>query len=201
LPAVGDQWQGAPVADPVRPDILRPADVTRLLQGCGPTPAGLRLAALAATLHGACPRIGVALALEAGDVDLTAASIRLRGRREWEVALDDVPLARLARWIACRTSHGIGSGPLFCTLDRAPLDHSYVRRELAALGRRAGVRIPVSAEALRRAGVARLIAAGVGDARLQEYLDHGRAGVPRGTGVAWRRAAGQRRGRRAPLST
>ena len=165
------------MADPVRPDILWPADVTRLLEGCGPTPAGLRLAALAATLYGACPRLGVALALEAGDVDLTAARIRLHGRRAWEVALDDVPLARLARWITCRASHGIAAGPLFCTLDGAPLDHSYVRRELAALGRRAGVRVPVSAEALRRAGVARLIAAGVGDARLQEYLDHGRAGV------------------------
>jgi hypothetical protein len=42
-----------------------------------------------------------------------------------------------------------------------------VRRELATLGRRARVRVPVSAEALRRAGVPRLIATGVGDARLR----------------------------------
>jgi integrase/recombinase XerD len=165
------------VADPVRADILGHGDVTRLLQRCGPTPAGLRLAALAATLYGACPRLGVALALEADDVDLSAARIRLRGRRAWEVALDDVPLARLARWIHCRASHGLGPGPVFCTFDGARLDHSDVRRELATLGRRAGVRIRVSAEALRRAGVARLITAGADDARLQEYLDHGRPGV------------------------
>jgi integrase len=151
--------------------------MTRLLQRCGPTPAGLRLAALAAILYGAGPRLGVALAVEADDVDLSAARIRLRGRRVWEVGLDDVPLARLARWIDCRASHGLGPGPLFCTFDGARLDHSYVRRELAALGRRAGVPTPVSAEALRRAGIVRLIAAGVDDARLQEYLDHGRAGV------------------------
>jgi integrase len=168
---------GSPVADPARPDILGQADVLRLLDRSEETPAGIRLAALAATLYEACPRLGVALALEVDDVDLTGARLQLRGRRAWQVALDDVPLARLARWIACREEHGIGAGPLFCTFDGARLDHSYVRRELAALGRRAGVRTRVSAEALRRAGVARLITEGADDERLQQALDHGRARV------------------------
>ena len=47
----------------------------------------------------------------------------------------------------------------------------------AALGREAGLDAPVSAEALRSAGAARLIAAGVGDDELQRHLDHGRAAV------------------------
>ena len=157
--------------------VLQDHEVAGLLDEAGDSAAGLRMAALVATLYHACPRLGVALGMEAGDVDLTAARMRLHGRRDWEVPLAEAPLARLSRWIACRSAYDLGPGPLFCTFDGTRLDDSYVRRELGALGRRAGVGVPVSAEALRRAGVARLIAEGVGDERLQQRLDHGRAGV------------------------
>ncbi len=157
--------------------VLQDHEVTGLLGEAGDSAAGLRMAALVATLYHACPRLGVALGMEVGDVDLTSAQMRLRGRRDWEVPLEEAPLARLSRWIACRAAYGLGPGPLFCTFDGTRLDDSYVRRELGALGRRAGVAVPVSAEALRRAGVARLIAEGVDDDRLQQRLDHGRAGV------------------------
>jgi integrase/recombinase XerD len=157
--------------------VLRDHEVAGLLGEAGESAAGLRMAALIATLYHACPRLGVALGMEVDDVDLPAARIRLRGRRDWEVRLEEGPLARLSRWLACRAAYGLGPGPLFCTFDGTRLDDSYVRRELAALGRRAGVTVPVSAEALRRAGVARLIALGVDDDRLQQRLDHGRAGV------------------------
>lgn len=156
---------------------LRPDDVATLIDRAGDAPAGLRLGALVATLYYACPRLGVALGVRMDDVDLTAARIHLRGRRNWTVALDEAPLARLTRWIACRASLGLGGGLLFCTFDGTRLDHSYVRRELGALGRRAGLGTAVGAEMLRRAGAARLVADGLGDTHLQERLDHGRTGV------------------------
>ncbi|HTI35022.1 MAG TPA: tyrosine-type recombinase/integrase [Miltoncostaea sp.] len=157
--------------------LLRQDEVRALADQAGDSPSGLRLAALVATLYHACPRLGVALRMDVRDADLTAACIHLRGRRDWQVRLDDVTLGRLARWIACRGSLGLGDGLLFCTFDGGPLDDSYVRRELGALGRRAAVGTAVGAEVLRRSGVARLVAAGVGDAHLQERLDHGRTGV------------------------
>lgn len=157
--------------------LLRPDEVPALLEATDDTPSGLRLAALVATLYHACPRLGVALGARMDDVDLTAARIHFRGRRDWTVALDEAPLARLTRWIGCRASLGLDAGHLFCTFGGARLDDSYVRRELGALGRRAGVATPVGAEMLRRSGAARLVALGVGDAHLQERLDHGRAGV------------------------
>jgi site-specific recombinase XerD len=157
--------------------VLRPDEVTALLNRAGNAPAGLRLAALVATLYHACPRLGVALGVRMDDVDLTAAQIRLSGRRDWTVPLDEAPLARLTRWIACRASLGLDAGLLFCTFDGGRLDDSYVRRELGALGRRAGIGAAVGAEMLRRSGAARLVAEGVGDAHLQERLDHGRTGV------------------------
>jgi site-specific recombinase XerD len=158
--------------------VLRDADVQRLVDQAGETPAGLRMAALVAVLHHACPRLGVALGMRVEDVSLDEARVRLRGRRDWEVELDVPSLARLSRWVASRGALGLGTtGILFCTFDGAPLDDSYVRRELGALGRRAGLASPVSAERLRRSGIARLIAAGVGDEHLQRRLDHGRPGV------------------------
>lgn len=156
---------------------LRPDDVAALIDQAGDTPSGLRLAALVATLYHACPRLGVALGVQMDDVHLTAARIDLRGRRDWTVPLDEAPLARLTHWIACRASLGLGDGLLFCTFDGGRLDDSYVRRELGALGRRAGIATPVGAEMLRRSGAARLVADGVGDAHLQERLDHGRTRV------------------------
>ena len=156
---------------------MTPRDVLRLLEVAGEKPAGLRLGALVATLYSACPRLGVALALDTGDVNLPAARMTLRGRRAWEVDLDVVTLARISRWLACRADLGLGPGLLFCTFEGSPLDASYVRRALPALGREAGLASAVSAERLRRAGVVRLIAAGIGDDELQRQLDHGRAVV------------------------
>jgi len=156
---------------------MTPRDVLRLLDAAGEKPAGLRLAALVATLYSGCPRLGVALAMGTGDVNLPAAPERHAGRRAREVDLDVVTLARISRWLACRADLGLEAGFLFCTFEGAPLDASYVRRALPALGREAGLDAPVSAEALRSAGAARLIAAGVGDDELQRHLDHGRAAV------------------------
>lgn len=164
-----------PMGDPAV--LLRPDDVAALTDLAGDSPSGLRLGALVATLYYACPRLGVALGVRMDDVDLTAARMHLRGRRDWTVPLDEAPLARLTRWIACRTSLGLDGGLLFCTFDGGRLDHSYVRRELGALGRRAGLGTAVGAEMLRRSGAARLVANGVADAHLQERLDHGRTGV------------------------
>ncbi len=142
------------MAERITVAVLQEHEVAGLLDEAGDSAAGLRMAALVATLYHACPRLGVALGMDAADVDVTAARMRLRGRRDWDVMLEEPPLARLSRWIACRAAYDLGSGPLFCTFDGARLDDSYVRRELGALGRRSGVSVPVSAEALRRAGVA-----------------------------------------------
>ena len=77
--------------------VLRDHEVAGLLDEAGDSAAGLRMAALVATLYHACPRLGVALGMDAEDVDLTAARMRLRGRRDWDVPLREAPLARLSR--------------------------------------------------------------------------------------------------------
>src|SRR4051794_7317597 len=107
--------------------LLRHDEVRALADAAGDSPSRPGLPAPVAALYHACARLGVALRLTAPDTstrnpdvrdaDLTAACIHLRGRRDWQVPVDDATLGRLARWIACRASVGLGDGLMFCTSD------------------------------------------------------------------------------------
>jgi site-specific recombinase XerD len=136
--------------------VLSAAEVIALIRSCSPrAPTGIRNRALIAVLWRCGLRVGEALALEQRDIDLDAATIRVRhgkGDRSRTVGLDDQTAALIGRWIDRRRALSPGArSPLFCTLRGARIDSSYVRRLLPRLARKAGIDRRCHAHGLRHA--------------------------------------------------
>jgi integrase len=109
-------------------EVLTPAEVTALISQCSPR-APTRTRALLTLLYRSGLRVSEALALRAGDVNLTTHAVRvLHGKggkattRGFHPSADDA----LARWLDMRRQLG-GRGPLFCTLQGGPVSDQYVR--------------------------------------------------------------------------
>lgn len=145
-------------------------DVHDLLAACGTRPSGLRLAALISTLYFAGARLSAALQLEIGHFDRRDGWLSIAGQPRLQLLGDT--RAWLDRWLRYRRAAGIDCVPMFCTRRCTPLDPSYVRHALRRTARRAGLSAPVSAEALRRAGVQRLVGDGADVAAVRAYLGH-----------------------------
>ncbi len=158
-----------------RIEALEPADVARMLSASSSGPASVRLAAIVCVVYGTGLRAARVLRRTVGAVDLTVRTLA-PGRPGGEaLPLDEAAAAAIASWLDCRSAAGVPGDLLFCRFDGGPLEPSYVRHALGRLRRRAGIGKPVSAEALRRAGAARLLARGGGDGDLQRFLGHRRS--------------------------
>jgi site-specific recombinase XerD len=135
--------------------------VIALIHGCsGRAPTGIRNRALIAVLWRCGLRIGEALALELRDVDLDAATIRVRhgkGDRSRTVGLDEQTAALIARWLDRRRTLNVGArSTMFGTLHGGRIDSSYVRRLLPRLARKAGITKRVHPHGLRHTYAAEL---------------------------------------------
>jgi site-specific recombinase XerD len=146
----------APAASSRRrpPEVLSESEVIALIRACSTrAPTGVRNRALIAVLWRSGLRISEALALELRDVDLQAGTLRVRhgkGDRSRTVGVDEQTAAMLARWIDRRRALRPGArAPVFCTLQGAQIDSSYVRRLLPRLARKAGITRRVHAHGLR----------------------------------------------------
>jgi site-specific recombinase XerD len=90
------------------------------------------------------------------------------------LGLDPAAFALLERWLDRRAALGLGRRRrVFCTLQGAPLDASYVRRLLPRLARRAGIDKRVHPHGLRHAHAAELAQEGVPVNVIQQQLGHG----------------------------
>ncbi len=134
--------------------MLTEAEALALLRACSlHAPTGIRNRALIAVLWRCGLRLAEALALELRDVDLQAGTIHVRsgpGAKSRTVGVDEQTGALLAHWLDRR--RGLRSGaraPVFCTLQGAAIDSSYVRRLLPRLARKAGITRRVHAHGLR----------------------------------------------------
>lgn len=124
-------------------DLLTPEEVDRLLRMCSKrAPTGKRNRALIAVLWRCGLRLGEALALSPKDVDLQEFTVRVQqgktGKRV--VGLDQGTALLVEQWLAARKKLKPGArSPLFCTLQGASLDQSYVRHLLPRLATKAGI--------------------------------------------------------------
>ncbi len=154
-------------AGPKRPSRRRPAEiltadeVLALIRACSPTaPTGVRNRALIAVLWRSGLRVGEALALELRDVDLVAATLRVRhgkGDKSRTVGLDEQTAALIARWLDHRRALRPGArAPALCTVAGATIKTGHAgerhpRRARSTIGRwETGAREGSSSYASRR---------------------------------------------------
>ena len=158
-------------------ELLTQSEVRALLGACSSrAPTGIRNRALLAVLYRGGLRVSEALVLEPRDVDAAAGTLNVRhgkGDRQRLVGLDPQAFALLARWTDRRVALGLGRRRrVFCTLQGAPLDASYVRRLLPRIAARAEIHKRVHAHGLRHAHAAELVAEGVPVNVIQQQLGH-----------------------------
>ena len=142
-------------------DVPTDAEVVALIRACSNrAPTGIRNRALIVVMWRCGLRIAEALGLKPSDVDLDAGTLRVRhgkGDKPRTVGLDDQTGQLLARWLDKRQAVGLnGRQLLFCTLDGAELDQSYVRHLLRRLAVKAGVERRIHPHGLRHAYAAGL---------------------------------------------
>jgi len=159
------------------PEVLSEAEAIALLKACSSrAPSGVRNRALIAVLWRCGLRISEALALELRDVDLDAGTVRVRhgkGDKSRTVGLDEQTTALLARWLDRRKKLSPGArAPIFCTLQGARIDSSYVRRLLPRLARKAGIDRRVHAHGLRHTYASELAREGTAINVIRDALGH-----------------------------
>jgi integrase/recombinase XerD len=158
------------------PEPLTPAEIGRLLAGCSlRAPTGVRNRALITMLYRSGLRITEALELRPADLDFAAHTARiLHGKgnkatvRGFHPTADDA----IVRWLERRTAHGIGRGPLFCTLDGGTLSDRYVRDLLKRLAVKAGIEKRVHPHGLRHTFANELRLAGADVVTISKLLGH-----------------------------
>lgn len=165
-----------PTGQHVPPEVVGAA-----LSACDDSPAGLRDAALIATLYSTgCRRAEIA-GLSLTDYDPAARSLRVRGKRDKErmVYLTGDAIGLLERWLAIR---GRTAGALFCPISRAgrlrtrdgrlvPLTGQGIADILARRLGEAGAS-PRTAHDFRRTFIGELLDAGVDLATAQALVGH-----------------------------
>jgi site-specific recombinase XerD len=158
-------------------EVLTADEVRALIRGCSNrAPTGVRNRALIVVLYRAGLRLDEALALRPKDVDAAAGTVTVlhgKGDQRRTVGLDAGAFAVLERWQEVRRQQGIGPRRrLFCTLQGAPVDPSYVRKLLHRLGAKAGIEKRVHPHGLRHTHAFELAGEGVPANLVQAQLGH-----------------------------
>ena len=158
------------------PEPLTPDEVAAVIGRCSPRArTGIRNRALLTLLYRSGLRISEALALKPSDVDLARHTCRvLHGKGDKATVRGFHPTATdaLARWADTRRALGLRNGPLFCTLQGAPLSDRYVRNLLHRLAAGAGIDKRVHPHGLRHTFADELRAAGVDVVVISKLLGH-----------------------------
>lgn len=155
-------------------EILTPDEMTRLVRACSSrSSSGLRNRALIATVYRCGLRVSELIALDAGDVDRDARSIRVSSARRRTVCMDPGSFWLVEGWIERRREVGLEDAPpLFCTLRGARISPSYIRGLLPRLARKAGIDKRVSTEVIRRTLAVELAREGFPVGLIQAQLGH-----------------------------
>lgn len=171
------------------PDPPAVEDFSRLLEHCTPQRPGrigelsaLRLRALIVVLWRTGIRIGEALALEERDLHREDRMIVVRcgknGKRR-VVVMDEWGWKAIDPWLTARAK--LNPGQIFCVLngptEGQAIHDSDVRRQLAELRKRAGVRRRCAAHQMRHAHAVDLSREGVPLLAIQAQLGHAHVGI------------------------
>lgn len=130
--------------------------------------------AMLAILYRSGIRCAELLALRPHDVDTVAGSIRVlhgKGDKARVVGCDCKALALLTPWLAVRPD----SEWLFCTSTGAQIQTSHMRRLVATLGHRAGIRKRTHCHGLRHSCASEMVREGLALHIVQAQLGHARA--------------------------
>lgn len=167
------------------PHPLAPGEAARILEACRSTWAGVRNRALIALLWRGGLRAAEALSVQLDDTYPTVLPsgervrvVRVarpkgyaRGAAPREVGLDPQATAVLEAWLERR---GGAPGPLFWTRHGGRLSDRYVRRMVASMASRAGLRRRVHPHCLRHTFARELYDESVGMREIQLALGHRR---------------------------
>lgn len=163
-------------------EVLTPVEIGKLIEACSRKSAtGIRNRSLIVVLWRTGLRISEALALMPKDVDRAQGILHIlrgKGDRQRSVALDPLAFGVLDRWLECRARLRIPSQcPVFCTLQKGPLQSAYVRALLPRLAREAGVEKRVHAHALRHTHACELMRERIPINLIQRQLGHANLAV------------------------
>ena len=161
-------------------EIYEPADVRAVVDACSEdTPTGLRDAAIVFLLWCTGLRSAELCDLGPDDIDRRRGTVWVACGKGGKSRLVITPRAsraelwkRLDRWLRARESHAWVGSPLFCSLQGARLDQSYIRKTLALLAERAGVRRRFHPHGLRHTFAATMHLKGVSLTRIMQQLGH-----------------------------
>ena len=120
-------------------------------------------------------RVGELVSIRCQDIDLVDGSILIlgKGRRERQVFAPGGWVLQLVRaYVATRSALGVEHDHLLFNHHRLPLTETAVRGRLAAAGRTAQLRVPITPHMLRHTAATQLIEAGVDIRFVQRLLGH-----------------------------
>jgi len=127
-------------------EIYDPDDVRAVIGACSDTPTGKRDAAIVFLLWCTGVRCSELCDLSPADIDRRRGTVWVAEGKGGKSRTVVTPRGhrpelwkRLDRWLAARRDHAWTDSTLFCSLQGARLDPSYVRKALAQLAVRGGV--------------------------------------------------------------
>ena len=157
-------------------EVLTTEEIHSLLRVCNRGATGARNRALIVLLWRGGIRIGEALALRPGDLNVKAGQVRIRrgkGGKPRTVGLDPEAFASVDTWLTRRRDLGLnGNQPLFCTLKGRELDAGYCRAMVKRLGRRAGIQRRAHLHGFRHTHAVELVREGAPLPQVQAQLGH-----------------------------
>jgi integrase/recombinase XerD len=165
------------------PEVLTVEEVDHLLSERGDgSPAGIRDRALLELLYACGLRISEAVGLDAEDLDLDSALVRVigKGDREREVPVGEVAIGWLRRyvsevrpgWLALWKGESRHGGPLFLSVRGERLDRRRAWEMLVGAARSAGLKDGISPHTLRHSFATHLLEGGADLRIVQELLGH-----------------------------
>ena len=165
------------------PEVLTVEEVDHLLsERDDGSPAGIRDRALLELLYACGLRISEAVGLDAEDLDLDSALVRVigKGDREREVPVGEVAIGWLRRyvsevrpgWLALWRGESRHGGPLFLSVRGERLDRRRAWEMLVAAARSAGLKDGISPHTLRHSFATHLLEGGADLRIVQELLGH-----------------------------
>jgi site-specific recombinase XerD len=158
-------------------EVLTIEEVGKLISACSNrAPTGIRNRALIVLLWRGGLRISEALSLRPKDLNVKKGTVSVlhgKGDKRRVVGLDPQAWSVIQRWLDRRKALGItGRTVLFCTLDKKPVQASYVRNLLPRLARKVGIEKRVHPHGLRHTHASELRSEGVDIGIISKQLGH-----------------------------
>lgn len=154
-------------------------DMFRLLDAMNdPSVLGLRNRAIFETIYSCGLRVSETAGLNAGDVDMHAGLVRVRGKggKERIVPIGQAALRAIEKYrhllAQAAGIRNAGDGPLFLNRNRTRLSARSMGRILNKISKQCGLPIPVSPHALRHSFATHMLDAGADLKVVQELLGH-----------------------------